>query len=170
MSIEQGMQWYLVHCKAKQELRAQEHLANQGVESYLPTIELEKIIRGKRKQLTEALFPNYIFIRLNTNGQGWSTIRSTRGVRDFVKFAGVPAKVPAQLLQTLQLMDKGAVKVKSNAPKSGEKVQIIEGPFKDLEGVYKNSSGEMRSIVLLNVLGKITELELANSAVIKLEK
>ncbi|EOW5973322.1 transcription termination/antitermination NusG family protein [Klebsiella pneumoniae] len=54
--------WYLLYCKRGQLQRAQEHLERQSVNCLMPTIALEKIIRGKRTMVSEPLFPNYLFI------------------------------------------------------------------------------------------------------------
>ena len=57
--------WYLLYCKRGQLERAQEHLERQAVNCLMPTIELEKIVRGKRTTVSEPLFPNYLFIELD---------------------------------------------------------------------------------------------------------
>ncbi|MBD3652408.1 transcription/translation regulatory transformer protein RfaH [Kangiella sp.] len=155
--------WYLIHSKPRQEFRAEEHLKNQKISCVLPLIEVEKIIRGKRQKVSEPLFPGYLFVELQTDGQDWSKIRSTRGVRDFVRFGGVPGRVPPAVLEHLKLIDTTQTKLETNAPITGDKVVITDGPFKDLEGVFKISNGEERSIVLLTILGKVTEMELENT-------
>lgn len=160
---ENNKGWYLVNSKPRQELRAEEHLKNQAINCVLPLIEIEKIIRGKRQSISEPLFPGYLFVELQTDGQNWSKIRSTRGVRDFVRFGGMPGKVPPAVLEQLQLIDTTQTELETNAPKTGDKVVITDGPFKDLEGVFKISNGEERSIVLLTILGKVTEMELENN-------
>lgn len=157
------MGWYLINSKPKQELRAEEHLKNQEINCVLPILEVERIIRGKRQKVTEALFPGYLFVELQTNGQDWSKIRSTRGVRDFVRFGGIPGRVPEAVLEHLQLLDTTENQIETNAPRPGDKIVITEGPFKDLDGVFKISNGEERSIVLLTILGKATEMELENT-------
>jgi len=160
--------WYLVHCKPRQETRAQENLENQSINSFCPTFSLEKVIRGKRCCVEEVLFPGYLFVELPVNGEQWSKIRSTRGVRDFVKFGGVPAKISDELLQKLKVVDEGiGDKIQSKTPRAGERIRIMSGPFKDLEGVFEMADGEQRSIVLLNLLGKLTKLEVLNSNIEK---
>ncbi|AUD78497.1 transcription/translation regulatory transformer protein RfaH [Kangiella profundi] len=161
--IDNNKGWYLVHSKPRQELRAEEHLKNQAINCVLPLIEIEKIIRGKRQFISEPLFPGYLFVELQTNGQDWSKIRSTRGVRDFVRFGGVPGRVPESVLEHLKILEIRDPAIETNAPKAGDKVVITDGPFKDLEGVFKISNGEERSIVLLTILGKATEMELENN-------
>ena len=154
--------WYLANTKPRQELRAESHLKNQGINCILPLIEIEKIIRGKRVFSSEPLFPGYVFLELKTDGQDWSKVRSTRGIRDFVRFGGIPARVPEAVLEQLKVLDLSDTPMETNAPKVGDKIIILEGPFKDLEGVFKMTNGEERSIVLLSILGKVTEMDLDN--------
>ncbi|NAW80175.1 hypothetical protein CAG60_15090 [Vibrio sp. V33_P6A3T137] len=42
--------WYLLYCKRGEQARAKSHLENQGVECFYPQMEVEKILRGKRKK------------------------------------------------------------------------------------------------------------------------
>ena len=161
--------WYRVHCKPKQEVRAQENLNNQLINSFLPTISVEKVIRGKRQSVEEVMFPGYLFVELAITGEYWSKIRSTRGVRDFVRFGGVPAKISLELLEQLKVIDSNLVtNVAAETPKAGDRVRIMSGPFKDLEGVFQMPDGEQRSIVLLNILGKESKLEVMNRDIEKL--
>lgn len=73
--------WYLLYCKRGQLQRAQEHLERQSVNCLMPTIALEKIIRGKRTMVSEPLFPNYLFIEFDPEVIHTTTISATRGVK-----------------------------------------------------------------------------------------
>ncbi len=165
-------QWYLIQAKPKQEARAKEHLENQGVECFYPTIEIEKIVRGKRQKRLEPLFHNYIFIKLDDADSAWSKIRSTRGVRDFVRFGKDIAKVPVLLIKKIKkdTANFDPDTLESNVPKPGDKVRVTEGAFKDLEGIYRTKNGEERSIILLDLLSQSVEIEVSNRDVIKVEK
>lgn len=174
MKSEPIAAWYLLHTKPKQEGRAKEHLENQGVVCFLPQIEMEKVVRGKRKTVLEALFPNYIFAYLDDQSIGWSSIRSTRGVRDFVKFGLQLARVPEIVVTSLQKRVKGgdsslSLDLSHSAPKKGDSVSILEGAFKDLNGIFQRAQGEERSIILLTILNKTTEIEVDNRAVTKID-
>ena len=87
--------WYLLYCKRGQLQRAQEHLERQSVNCLMPTIALEKIIRGKRTMVSEPLFPNYLFIEFDPEVIHTTTISATRGVNNFVRFGALPAIVPS---------------------------------------------------------------------------
>jgi len=86
------MTWYLIHTKPRQESVALTNLSRQGFECYLPMLQVEKIRQRKTVLVAEAMFPRYLFIRLDANGTGqsWSPIRSTLGVTEMVKFGGQP--------------------------------------------------------------------------------
>ena len=91
--------WYLLQTKSREELRAIENLERQGVISFCPQISVEKISRGKRVIVDEVLFPGYLFVNFDHEKISAMTIRSTRGVLQFVSCAGSPVKVPVSLIE-----------------------------------------------------------------------
>ncbi|WP_144393563.1 transcription/translation regulatory transformer protein RfaH [Pleionea sediminis] len=146
--------WYLVATKPKQESRAKEHLANQGIEFFLPEVEIEKAARGKRVVRKEPLFPGYVFVLLSDSDALWSKVRSTRGLRDFIRFSGRPAKVASSIVEHLKLeLDSRDLKL-SQIPQKGSKVLLTSGPFRGLEAIFEVLDGEHRAIILLELLGK----------------
>ena len=70
--------WYLVKTKPRMEEIAEINLKNQNIEYFL-----SKSINGKREG--KVIFPGYIFIKPKT-GDTFQSIRSTRGISDFVRF------------------------------------------------------------------------------------
>ncbi|WP_127958727.1 transcription/translation regulatory transformer protein RfaH [Serratia microhaemolytica] len=145
--------WYLLYCKRGQLLRAQEHLVRQNVNCFSPTIMLEKVVRGKRATINEPLFPNYLFIEFDTECIHTTTIAATRGVSHFVRFGGLPAQVPSQVIEELHAYhDKHYLDPKT--PQPGDSVLITRGAFIGLQAIYGEPDGETRSILLLNLLNK----------------
>jgi transcriptional antiterminator RfaH len=51
--------WFLVYCKPKQELRAQQNLASLGFNSYLPQLTKFTKRAGTKVEIKELLFPRY---------------------------------------------------------------------------------------------------------------
>lgn len=154
--------WYLLHCKARQEARARMHVENQGYTACLPQLDRTKLVRGKRTVCEEPLFPNYLFVQLNVNTANFNALRSTRGVNGFVRFGGVPATVPNEVVaQLLEIEDaqKNAASVQQTY-KTGAAVEITEGPFAGLQAVYQMPKGEERCLVLLDMLGKQQRIEI----------
>ena len=148
--------WYLLYCKPKQELRAQQHLANQGFTSFVPQITLDKLRGGKWQQVTEPLFPRYLFLHISNAEQlNFRAIRATRGITDFVRFGSALATVPDQLIQQLTSQQINLKQQSgSGRLKTGDAVSIIKGPFSGLNAVFDSADGEKRSLILVSMLGQ----------------
>lgn len=158
--------WYLVTSKPKQEVRAVENLANQGIESFTPLIDMEKIIKGKRQIKSEAMFTGYVFVKISPEDPSWASVRSTRGVRDWVKFAGKPAKIPKNLVSALMTeIDQVKSRPVVHSMKAGEPISILKGPFQGLNGIFQAPDGDMRSMIFIEFLGKQNLLSVANEQI-----
>lgn len=150
--------------KPREDERAQAHLLNQGYEIFRPQLKKYRIRRGKQVAVVEPLFPRYIFIRLDDVLSNWAKIRSTRGVAGLVRFAEMPAKVPADLVRLLQAQcDEGdIVDMTGKEPhvfRRGDGVEITAGSFKGIQAIIKEQKGEDRVVLLLTLLGKEQAVE-----------
>lgn len=145
------MLWYAVHSKPKQELRAVENLENQGFESWLPMMTVEKLRRGRLTEVVEPMFSRYLFIRLDTEHSNWSPIRSTIGVSRLVSFGNRPAPIADTLIQALRQLPERAPE---RLFRVGQDVSFIDGPLKGLQGVYQAESGEARAMILVELMSK----------------
>jgi transcriptional antiterminator RfaH len=166
--------WLLLQVKPRQEMRALENLERQQGECYCPLIQVEKLRRGKRIQVEEALFPGYLFInvQLQQNGLTYTSIRSSRGVSKIVSFGVEPITIPEALIEQLKLRESaGLACTKSeDLPQGGDQVNIIEGPFKGLQALYSHADGQQRAVVLINLLHQQTLTSLANTQIQKRQK
>ena len=144
--------WYLVKTKSKQENIAILNLENQNFHVYCPYA----LIRNKN----EVLFPGYIFIQLDKDTQNWSPIRSTKGVLYFVRFGLSYAKIPDNIIEFIKTNQLNtAEKLKNiNKFKSGDKVQITDGVFKNCIAIFKSYKSDERVILLMNLLGQQQKL------------
>ena len=144
--------WYLVKTKSKQEDIAILNLENQNFHVYCPYA----LIRNKN----EVLFPGYIFIQLDKDTQNWSPIRSTKGILYFVRFGLSYAKIPDNIIEFIKTNQLNtAEKLKNiNKYKSGDKVQITDGVFKNCIAIFKSYKSDERVILLMNLLGQQQKL------------
>lgn len=153
--------WYLIYTKPRKEFIAQENLERQGFMTYLPRVERTRKRNGKRVTVTEAFFPRYLFISLNKTSDNWSSIRSTIGVANIIRFTQYPAVVSESLISFLMLQenpDTGFYDEESKF-KSGNNVRITDGSLAGYEGIFKAESGEERVVILLNVMGNQSEVK-----------
>mgnify|MGYP001825189182 FL=1 len=156
--------WFAVFCKPRQERRAREHLSNQGFHCYLPlALNPYQRNRGKRRaDAGEPLFPRYLFLRAVPGRQNLAAVRSTRGALDLVRTGPAPVIVPNAIVDGLQRREdpeSGLIALQPDALVEGDRVRVFDGPFAGAEGVLQERNGEARSLVLLELLGRQTTLE-----------
>jgi transcriptional antiterminator RfaH len=163
--------WLLLQVKPKQELRALENLERQKGECYCPKILVEKLRRGKRIQVNEALFPGYLFINAQPeqNGLTYTSIRSSRGVSKIVGFGVEPVKISVALIEEIKLREDADLTYinAEGLPNAGDQVDILDGPLKGLQAIYSQTDGQQRSIVLISLLHQQAPASLANVQIAK---
>ncbi|MEE4172965.1 MAG: transcription termination/antitermination NusG family protein [Xanthomonadales bacterium] len=170
---EDTAHWFAVFCKPRQERRAREHLLNQGFDCYLPLAHNPfqrhrtrlKPGQGRREKAAvgqEPLFPRYLFLGAVPGRQSLAAVRSTRGAIDLVRTGPAPVVVPDAIIDGLRQREDpetGLISLQPDALEAGDRVRVFDGPFAGAEGVLQARSGEARSLVLLEVLGRQATLE-----------
>jgi len=150
--------WYALFTKPHKEHQVGDELALKGLETYVPTIQVRHWRRGWVKR---AFFPRYIFVRVDLDVVGISLLRWTPGLTNIVSFDGRPAWVPDEIVARLK-EHLGGLEGEDFVSrfKSGDRVRILNGPFKDFEAVFdRRLSGAGRVQVLLRVLGQASRYE-----------
>lgn len=153
--------WYAVLCKPRREAVAEANLANQGYGVFLPRLTTQRRREGKWVDTVEPLFPRYLFMTTTNERQSLAPVRATFGVSDLVRFGGVPAIVPEEVVETLrsqQDSDTGA-HVSRSLFTPGAAVAFRAGPFSGLHGIFSVEAGENRVFVLLEFLGKLNKVK-----------
>jgi len=155
--------WYLIYTKPRQENLARENLDRQGFVTYLPLAQQTRRRNGRYMKMIEPYFPRYLFIQLNTDTDNWAPIRSTLGVSQMVRFGGVPAVVPEDLINYLKENDdpNGIQQMIQQDMSPGDKIEIVNGPFAGYSGIYQQQKSAERVAVLLEIVGKNAELTLS---------
>ena len=149
-SLQTSLPWHVVHTKPRAEARALENLERQGFEVFLPMITLQKVRRAKLANVTEPMFSRYLFLRTTQAMEDLSVVRSTLGVSQLVRFGTVPAKVPHAWVEAMRLQPS----LEEKLLKSGDKVLIADGMLKGLVAVYMQPDGELRAMLLVDLLSK----------------
>ena len=110
----------------------------------------------------EPLFSRYLFIQLDTNlsGKSWSPIRSTPGVSKLVVFGTEPARVDSGVIHLFKQREISVAADVTPLFQTGEQVTIMQGPFAGLNATFQMSDGDMRAMVLIDVLNQFSKLKL----------
>ena len=159
-SMIEADSWYLIYTKPKMEDVAQENLERQGFATYLPKISINKRCRGRYREMIEAMFPRYVFIKLNMQVDNLMPIRSTIGVANMVRFGGLPAQVPVGLVSELQSSadENGLQYAPSETFQEGDQVEFINGALTGYRATFERYMSSERIAVLLDIVGKHTRM------------
>jgi len=149
----QGMNWYAIHTKPRQEKLAELTLQQLGVEAFFPELKRQKVMRRKRQLTISPLFPGYLFARFNMEAR-YRAVNSGRGIRKVVTLGTVPAVVDERIIESIKLrLEDGYVTLRSTPFVSGQIVHIQDGPFQGLDAVFeKELSDHQRAVLLLQAL------------------
>ncbi|TLS66277.1 transcriptional activator RfaH [Mariprofundus erugo] len=151
--------WFAVRTKPRKEHVARANLEQQGIEVYLPLINTRIAHAGKVSWQPRPFFTGYLFVHLSREQQRWTTIRSTVGVLAPVVFGHFYPPIQNAVIEALQLRhdEHGYISLSQtpDAPfKPGERVRLLDGALKGLEGIFVEMRGPDRALVLLDWMQK----------------
>ena len=164
----ENSKWLLVYTKAKEEQRAKKNLENQGFEIFLPMIAVAKENQSKSITL-KAMFPGYLFVKINTELDKWNRIKSTRGVSHLVVFGQRFAEIPNQVITYLKSeADEYGIfrqKIMRQEFQKGDKLVIEKGMFKDKEATFLAKKSKERVRILLRFVNHLISADIPASDV-----
>ena len=158
--------WVLVYTKAQEEQRAKRNLENQGFEIFLPLIAFAKSNQTK-SIIFKTMFPRYLFVKINTELDKWSRIKSTRGVSHLVVFGQRAAEIPNQVIVYLKSRaDENDIfrqKITRQEFTRGDTLVIEKGVFKDKEATFLAKKSKERVRILLRFVNHLITADIPSS-------
>lgn len=144
-----AQRWYLVQTKPRRELLAQANLQRQHYEVYFPRLMRLVLRRGELHRHVAALFPRYLFLRLDVGRMPLGPVRSTIGVAGVVRFGSEFAVVPDTVVADLRKRanpETGLHELNGHPGfERGAVVRIAAYPFDGLEAVFECECGADRA-------------------------
>jgi len=168
--IQGTRNWYAIHTYAGYENAVLRNL-RQRIDSLgmhdkifnviVPIEKKIKIKAGKRVEVEEKIYPGYVLVDMIVTDDSWYVVRNTPRVTGFVGAGVNPVPLRKDEVDYLfKKMDQSTVKHKIDLA-IGETVRIVDGPFKDLEGLVNSLDQERGKIkVLVSMFGRETPVEL----------
>ncbi len=154
MSSDNGKSWHAVYTRARHEKQVDRRLVGQGIETFLPLVEVLSRWKDRRKLVRKPLFPGYLFTRVGR--ERVLEVTRTAGVVHLVgpEF-GRPAEVPEEVINNLQRLLASQVLVDPYPYlKKGQSVAIRRGPLKGVEGIVARRNGMHKLVVSVHLLGR----------------
>jgi transcriptional antiterminator RfaH len=149
--------WYVVQTQPSAETKAMAHLERQGFAVYLPRYLKRRRHARKIQTVQAALFPRYLFVRIDLRSQRWRSIQSTIGVARLVMNGDAPAPVPAPVISGLKDREDGRgfiAMARRPLFAPGDRIRVLGGAFAETLGLFEGSSDSDRVAILLECLGR----------------
>lgn len=166
----QGRRWYVLHTYSGYEENVSRNL-KQRTESMamddkifnilIPTEKKIKIKNGRRRVVTEKIFPGYVMVEMVVTDDSWYVVRNTPNVTGFIGTGTTPTPISEEEMRSIQKRmgveePKYKIDVTVDSP-----VKIVDGPFKDFEGKVSQVDEVRGKVkVLVSMFGRETPVEL----------
>ncbi|MCM1052996.1 MAG: transcription termination/antitermination protein NusG [Ruminococcus sp.] len=165
-------EWYVVNTYSGHEAKVKEKLEakveSMGLQDYIyriiipETTEVE-VKDGVKKEKKKKMFPGYVIVEMVMSDEAWYIVRNTPGVTGFIGSSGKGAKptplLPQEIDKILSNMGMSRVNIEAELA-VGDKVNIVDGPFKGMFGKVDNIDLEnSRLNVLIDLFGQETPVE-----------
>ncbi len=149
------MEWYCIHTRPKKEEHVAEYCRRTlGLETYIPRLREQRVIRRVRRFIVGPLFPCYLFCRFDASSS-YRSVRYAPEAIDLVRSGSQPAAVSPGLIQELKGWVGDAIDGVTLRPplQAGDAVQVISGPLRGLPAVILRAKDERNRVaILLSIL------------------
>ncbi len=140
--------WTVLRTQPRCEPLAARAVHARGVESYLPRLPVDRPSKS-----IPLLFPGYLFAHVTSGTDDLLRIRSAPGVAYILPRSGTPALLPEPLVEAIRAHE---LELRSSptreAFRHGERVQMMSGPFKWVEGIFDrrlSNTGRVRILLTM---------------------
>lgn len=165
-------QWYVVNTYSGHENKVKEKLDmrinSMDMQQHIfrvvvPEQKEVEIKDGVKKEKNKKLFPGYVLIEMDMTDEAWYIVRNTPGVTGFIGSSGKGAKPtplkPQEVDKVLNSMGLSRIEI-GNELNKGDKVKILDGPFKAMYGKVEEIDLENQSLtVLIDLFGQETPVD-----------
>ena len=159
--------WYALRCTYGREKTAYDYMVAKGVTAFYPTTSVVKLIKGKRKVITESRLPN-IFFAYGTEEEIKTYVYDNvnlpflrfyyRHVHVGRRIEKIPMLVPDYQMESLKIIcaadANNTIVSFGEVPKfeKGQLVKVIDGVFKGVVGRVARWQGQQRVGVVVDDL------------------
>ncbi len=168
-----ALRWYVIHAYSNYENQVkkalEERVKRAGLEQYfgkilVPTEEVVEMRQGQQRKSERKFFPGYVLVQMELNDETWHLVKEIPRVLGFI---GGTSDRPAPISEAEAEAILNRVEAGVNKPRPkilfevGEVVRVIEGPFKDFNGVVEEVNYEKSKLrVSVLIFGRSTPVEL----------
>jgi transcriptional antiterminator RfaH len=153
MELNDGTAWYLIRTKTGKERWVRDQLCSSVPEVFLPLLRGKAPRWGRMAMSIGPLFPCYVFARFDLQ-RCYFDVKYMPGVRGIVSAGNDPLAVPTSIVSEIRRRGvDDVVEIPDKPLDSGERVMVVEGPFRGFEAIFERYlSGVERVAILLSAI------------------
>ncbi len=176
-----ALRWYVVHAysnfEAKVKQALEERVKRENLEQYfgkilIPTEEVVEMRMGQQRKSDRKFFPGYVLVQMELTDETWHLVKDIPKVLGFI---GGTSDRPAPISEKEAMAILSRVEEGVNKPRPkilfevGEVIRVIDGPFKDFNGVVEEVNYEKNKLkISVLIFGRSTSVELGFDQVEKI--
>jgi len=148
------VRWYVLQSKPQKEGLLYDQLCLRKIEAYYPRIQVKPVNPRARK--IRPYFPGYLFVHVDLEKIGSSSLQWIPGERGLISYGGEPAIVPDAIINAIrrkvdEINLAGGVTLHTVKP--GDPIKIKSGPLAGYHAIFDSRlSGNDRVRVLLQMI------------------
>ena len=170
ISKSHAIYWYAVYVRSRQEKKVQQLFEQMGIESSLPLIKTTRKWSDRKKKVEIPLFRGYVFVRIDI-GKDKLNILQTDGVVKFIGIRNKPSRIPDEEIHWVNLIVEKSDTVQNEKEiPVGQKVRVIAGPFKGVEGVAMRAGNQSRLVILIESIMHAVSVEINPNYLVNIKK
>lgn len=148
------MNWYVLHTKHRNEIKATTHLEKMGITVYCPLTTKIHQWSDRKKKIETPLIPSYIFVQLKERER--KIVFEVPGVVNYLFWLGKAAIVrDAEITVMKEWIQGTTFETRVESMRPGDHFQITEGPFQGKEGIIHKVTKNQLQLFLVNLRMKI---------------
>jgi len=138
-----ALHWFAVYTKSRHEKKVRKLLDEKKIENYLPLIKEYHQWSDRKKLVEVPLIRGYVFVRIAAKNSVY--VLEVPGAVRFIKFKNELAPIPDFQIEALSRVIASGVSFRPREYlKTGQMVQVSDGPLKGIKGKIQRIENETR--------------------------
>jgi transcriptional antiterminator NusG len=160
------MQWYALFVKTGEEEVMRKFLETllpyANMKILIPKRKLQERRGGKVTEVIRSLLPGYVLIKTEMDISIYHRLKQMPGLLRILRDESEPLCIPEHEIATiLALTNDSDVIEFSEIYKEGDRIRVVSGPMKDLEGIIDSYNHRKKRLrIRLEILGQVKKVDL----------
>jgi transcription antitermination factor NusG len=156
--LRSDVRWYAGYTASRHEKRVAEHLAQRGIEHFLPLYDTVHRWNNGRHRVQLPLFPSYVFVRMAL--QERLRVLEVPGFVRLVSFNGLPFPLPDTDIDTMrEALSKGVLAEPYPYLTVGTRVEVRRGPLQGMSGILLRRQNKYRVVISVDLIMRSMAVE-----------